>query len=121
MLFLITDNILFSSKILANLKANGIAANSFASPGSLREAIDRESPTCVLANLNARTYDSIALVRELKAAGHTVIGFCGHADTATREAGIAAGVDRVLANSAITMNATGALKDAGLMEESNLA
>jgi DNA-binding response OmpR family regulator len=114
MIYLITDNILFSSKILANLKAHGLGAVSFAAPGPLREAINREAPVCILANLNARTYDAIALVRELKADGHTVIGFCGHADTATREAGVAAGADRVIANSAITMNAAGALKDAGI-------
>lgn len=114
MLYLITDNILFSSKILANLKANGIQAALFSSPEPLREAIARQAPACVLANLNARTYNAMDLVRELKAAGHTVVAFCGHADTATREAGIGAGADRVIANSAITMNAAGALKDAGI-------
>lgn len=114
MIYLITDNILFSSKILANLKANDIEARGVSTPASLREAIAQEPATCVLANLNARTYDAIDLVQKLKADGHTVVAFCGHADVATREAGIAAGADRVIANSAITMNAAGALKEAGV-------
>lgn len=115
MIYLITDNILFSSKILANLKANDIDARGLSTPAALREAIAQQSATCVLANLNARTYDAVELVKKLKAAGQTVVAFCGHADVATREAGIAAGADRVIANSAITMNAGGALKDAGLI------
>ena len=115
MLYLITDNILFSSKILANLKANDIETASFTAPALLRAAITKQSPVCVLANLNARTYDAIALVKELKADGLAVVAFCGHADVATREAGIAAGADKVIANSAITMNAAGALKDAGVL------
>ena len=116
MLYLITDNILFSSKILANLKANGIEAAAFTAPEALNQAITHQSASAVLVNLNARTYEAIALVKELKAGGQTVVAFCGHADAETRTAGIAAGADKVLANSAITMNAVGALKDAGLLE-----
>jgi DNA-binding NtrC family response regulator len=116
MIYLITDNILFSSKILANLKANDVEARGLSSPAALREAIAQQPPACVLANLNARTYDAVDLVKKVTGEGQTVIAFCGHADIATREAGIAAGAARVIANSAITMNAAGALKDAGIME-----
>ncbi|HEY3413321.1 MAG TPA: hypothetical protein VGM51_09740 [Armatimonadota bacterium] len=115
MIYLITDNILFSSKIMANLNANALEVMSFAAPAPLRAAIAEKQPVCVLVNLNARTYDAIELVKELKAAGHTVVAFCGHSDTTTREAGVAAGADKVIANSAITMNAAGALKDAGVL------
>jgi DNA-binding response OmpR family regulator len=121
MIYLITDNILFSSKIMANLKVNGVEASLFSTPATLNAAIDEDRPSVILANLNARTYDAIALVRALKAEGHTVIAFCGHADAATREAGFAAGADRVIANSAITMNASGALKDAGYTEDTTHA
>ena len=115
--YLLTDNILFTSKIAGNLKAAGIAVKAVASPAQLDSALADGRPVAVLVNLNARGYDPVKVIKGLKAADppHTVIAFCGHADKATYEIGLASGADRVVANSAITMNAAQVLRDAGVL------
>lgn len=116
MVYVLTDNIFFSTKITHNLKAAGVDARTFGTPDALTQAQATEPAEAVLVNLNARGYDPVAMIRELKAGDQppVVIAFCGHSDTETLEKGRASGADRVVANSAITMNAVAVLKDAGV-------
>jgi DNA-binding response OmpR family regulator len=116
MIHLLTDNIFFSSKIAQNLKANGIESQTFTKPEALAAAMQTQPADAVLVNLNARGYDPVAVIQGLKAAADspTVIAFCGHSDKETMEKGRQSGADRVVANSAITMNAAAVLRDAGL-------
>ena len=117
MILLLTDNILFASKIAANLQAAGVALKAVTSPQQLDGAPGEARPDAVLVNLNARGYDPVEVIGRLKAADppHTVIAFCGHADKVTHERGLASGADRVVANSAITMNAAQVLRDTGVI------
>ena len=116
MIYLLTDNIFFSSKIAQNLKANSVEAQTLTKPEALAAAMETAAPDAVLVNLNARGYDPMAVIQTLKASEQspTVIAFCGHSDTETMEKGRQSGADRVVANSAITMNAAGVLRDAGI-------
>jgi DNA-binding response OmpR family regulator len=116
LIYLLTDNIFFSSKIAQNLKANGVEAQTLTKPDALAAAMQAATPDAVLVNLNARGYDPVAVIQTLKASepSPTVIAFCGHSDTETMEKGRQSGADRVVANSAITMNAVGVLRDAGI-------
>ncbi|HEY3268546.1 MAG TPA: response regulator [Armatimonadota bacterium] len=116
MVHLLTDNILFSSKIAQGLRSGGAEVRVFTDPDALRAAEADEIPEALLVNLNARGFSPADLIRSLKAEGFPapIVAFCGHSDEATRRSGVDAGADRVLANSAITMNALGALKDAGI-------
>lgn len=113
-IYLLTDNIFFSSKIAQNLKASGIDAKTFGNPDALKQAQATEPAETVLVNLNARGYDPVEMIQALKRDDHppTVIAFCGHSDTETLEKGKQSGADKVVANSAITMNAAGVLKEA---------
>jgi DNA-binding response OmpR family regulator len=116
LIYLLTDNIFFSSKIAQNLKASGVEAQTVTKPDALAAALAAQPADAVLVNLNARGYDPVAVIRGLKAGGNppVVIAFCGHSDTETMTRGKASGADRVVANSAITMNAAGVLRDAGI-------
>lgn len=116
MVYLLTDNILFSSKIVQNLKGHGVETRTFMAAEPMLAALEQDAPTAILVNLSAKAYDPVETIRTLKG-GHAatpVVAFCGHTDEAAQARGREAGADRVVANSAITMNARQTLRDAGV-------
>lgn len=116
MVYLLTDNILFSSKIVQNLKGHGVEVKTFISPDAMDATIGQDQPLAILINLNAQKYEPATVIRNLKAKGSpaALVAFCGHSDRETYAKGEEAGADRIVANSAITMNARQALRDAGV-------
>lgn len=61
-------------------------------------------PVVGLVDLAARSGDPMKLVAEMRARDMPVVGFCGHADTATRTAARAAGVTVLASNSMVAEN-----------------
>ena len=65
----------------------------------------------VIVDLNAGKMEPVELVRELKTAGKTVLGFLSHVNVELREKAVEAGADRVLARSAFSQNIVQILKE----------
>lgn len=118
MIYLLTDNLLFSSKITGNLRNTGQDVRVFTQADALEQALAVNNPDVLLVNLSARTYDPVALIQNLVSIPDRprIVAFCGHADDETRTAGLASGADVVVANSAITMNAFGTLQSHGILD-----
>jgi len=116
LVYLLTDNIFFSSKIVSNLEASGVEVKTFIGPEAMNATLEQDRPSVILINLNAMKYDPGVVIRSLKASDcpASLVAFCGHSDKKTYAIGEEAGADRILANSAVTMNARQALKDAGV-------
>lgn len=62
-------------------------------------------PAIGLVDLTNQGADPILAVTRLREAGLAVVGFCGHADEATRQAGRAAGATLLVARSEVANNA----------------
>lgn len=73
-------------------------------------ALRAYAPAVILINLNARRFDALNLIRELKAlpasAAIPVIAFAGHVETEKHEAARNAGADLVAANSSVSLHLT---------------
>ena len=97
------------------------------SADSLRRALERAGHTCrietslpepldaerVIVNLGSPTLDGPALIRAARASSPDIpiVGFCGHAETARREAAQAAGIDRLVTHSALNRDPLVVLAD----------
>ena len=95
------DDLLFSSQIAASLARLGyhplIAGTADTFSASLAQ-----SPVAAILNLASHRFDAIAAIRAAKSTAVTrgvrLLGFCGHADVARRQAAQAAGCDLVATN-----------------------
>lgn len=99
-------DLMFASRIRGAAQAAGIPLEIANKPDALRERIARTPPRRVLIDLDARGWDPVALIRELKQAdtqGATeIIAWVSHVRADAIEAAREAGADRVLARSAFS-------------------
>jgi DNA-binding response OmpR family regulator len=95
------DDLLFSSRIEATLRQLGYRPILVHTAAAFDDAL-RTRPAAAILNLASRTFDATAAIRRAKehaaTGGIAFLGFCGHADTARREAARIAGCDLVATN-----------------------
>jgi CheY-like chemotaxis protein len=98
----VVPDLFFAAKIAAVAKAAG-ADVAFASAAAVPALCAAQAPDLVLLDLHAGP-EVHALVRALKAGeatrGVPLVGFFSHVDLETRNAAVAAGIDRALPRSA---------------------
>lgn len=97
-------DLLFASRIRAAAEAAGARIEIARSPDALRSRIRNAPPRRVLIDLDARAWDPVALIRELRqdraTQGIELVAWVSHVREDAIEAARAAGADRVLARSA---------------------
>lgn len=110
-------DLMFASKIRATAQATGAVVGVHARPAALLDAARRHPPRLVLIDLDARSWDPTALVRDLKQDERTaavrVVAFVSHVRQDAIDAARSAGADRVLARSAFVRELPAILTDAG--------
>jgi len=106
LVLVLADDLFVRGRIDATARATGQPVRYARSADDARAALREESPRAVLIGLAATRLPWEEIVRALRAdpstAGTYVLGFGPHMDLALRSRALAAGVDRVLANSAFT-------------------
>jgi two-component system cell cycle response regulator DivK len=106
MIVCVVDDLLFSVKISTTAKARGVETYFERSAASVVERVREKQPSLVIFDLNSgklRPMDAIAALKadpELKAI--PTLGYVSHVDSTTIAAARAAGVDEVLARSAVS-------------------
>ena len=115
-LVLVTDDLLFPSRIREGLKPLGHRLSLAANEADARRAVAGDTndgsgdgrAAAVLVNLSARRFDPNSLIRALKAEGATrdvpLLAFAGHVETEKHVAARAAGADMVAANSSVSLH-----------------
>jgi two-component system OmpR family response regulator len=104
-ILVVDDNLLSCTRLLSQAQASGWQAQAVGfGPEGLTQARQRR-PDAIVVNLAAASSDTTLFIQALKAepdlAAIPVLGFCGHRESRTREAALAAGCDRVVSNSMI--------------------
>ena len=98
------DDLFFSSRIAAGLKALGYRPLVVSTPEALRARL-REGPAAAIFNLAVRGFDAAKAIRDAKIDPGTravpFLGFCGHQDAERQAAARAAGCDLVVTNGAV--------------------
>ncbi|MDQ7858622.1 MAG: response regulator [Armatimonadota bacterium] len=102
---IVDDNLLSCTRLLNQAQAAGWQARAVG-PGAEALAHARQHrPDAIVVNLAAASTDPVLFLRALRAepdlAPVPVLGFCGHRETRRREGAVAAGCNRVVANSAV--------------------
>jgi len=131
-LFLVSDDLLFPSRIREALKPLGHALQVGATLTSVRDALAGAAPPeTILVNLNSRRGDPLALIHALKSDPATrnvpLLAFAGHVETAKHQAAREAGADLTAANSSVSLHLpkllgrllSGDLGPVDLLEESD--
>jgi CheY-like chemotaxis protein len=100
------SDLFFSARIRETAKALGLPCEIVRDPAALRDAVRRLAPRVVVADLNLKSGDAVAAIRELRADPETravpVIGFLHDVQEELMAAGEAAGCDRVLSKGQLT-------------------
>jgi len=99
---LLTDDMLFSSRITGTAQALGLKVNVVKSVNDLRAQAQERMPTCVIIDLSHPGLQVPELVAELKGVGSPMprlVAYGSHVDAATLRAAREAGCDVVLARS----------------------
>ncbi len=98
---LLSDDLIFTSRILATARAHGLAIAAAKTPESLVAKARDAPPTGVILDLHNPTLDVPALLIELKSLGAMrVIAYGSHVDAERLRAARSAGCDLVLPRSA---------------------
>jgi|SRR5690606_19082036 len=98
-------DLMFASRIRGVAGAAGIPIELVSSPAALRSRVERDPPRRILIDLDARGWDPIALIRELRAGPAPtteIIAWVSHVRADAIQAAREAGADRVLARSAFS-------------------
>lgn len=98
-------DLLFASRIRGAARAAGTAIDVVNDPRTLHSRIERDTPRRILIDLDARGWDPVALIRELRqgpAASAEIIAWVSHVRDDAIRAAREAGADRVLARSAFS-------------------
>lgn len=99
-------DLLFASRIRAAAQAAGTTIDLVSTPTALHARTRRALPRRVLIDLDARGWDPVALIRELKqdaaTSGIEIVAWVSHVREDAIGAAREAGADRVLARSAFT-------------------
>lgn len=97
----VIEDLLLRPGISAQLKAAGLTEARLVPDVPVAEQVPPGAEAVGLVDLDARGGDPLAPVRRLLEAGVPVIGYCGHADAATRARAVEAGVTLVAARSEV--------------------
>ena len=113
---LLDDNLFLTAQVEGALRRAGREFVTFApTPGGARQAA-QESPTAVLVSINSARPDIAAVVAALRAGTEArIIAYTGHLEAGRIQEARAAGVDRVVANSAVTADPVAILGGPDLM------
>lgn len=99
-------DLMFASRIRAAAQAAGTVIDMVTTPAALHSRVRRATPRRVLIDLDARGWDPVALIRELKqdteTRGIEIVAWVSHVREDAIAAARDAGADRVLARSAFT-------------------
>jgi CheY-like chemotaxis protein len=99
------DDLLFSTRIASALTACGHEPRVVRTAAAFREAL-RGRPAAGILNLASAHLEGAVAIRNAKTDPLTrtipLLGFCGHADAATRAAARSAGCDRVATNAEVS-------------------
>ncbi len=98
-------DLLFASRIRAAAQAAGAPVAIVSRPDALRDRLARAAPRRVLIDLDARAWDPVALISELKQrdrGGIEVVAWVSHVRADAIADARRAGADRVLARSAFS-------------------
>ena len=102
----IVDDLFFASKIRGTAEQVGARVHFVKSISAAIEKARDESPSLMIADLNANCCDPVELVRALKVddslSGVPLLGFFSHVQIELQQAAIAAGYDRVMPRSAFS-------------------
>ena len=102
---LLSDDLLFTSRITGTARSLGLEMKSAKSAAALVTLAATQAPSCVIVDLQNPGLDIPALVQNLKAKGPvTIVGYGSHVDTATLKAARDAGCDVVLPRSKFVEN-----------------
>ena len=100
------SDLFFSARLRETAKALGLPCEIVRDPAALRERVRTLAPRIVIADLNLKSGDAVAAVRELRADPETravpIIGFLHDVQEELMAAGEAAGCDRVLSKGQLT-------------------
>jgi CheY-like chemotaxis protein len=98
---LLSDDLIFTSRIAGTAKALGLRVAAFRSQQALEEVAANQAPRCVILDLNHPGLNVGELVARLKAleAPPYVVGYGSHVHTAALKAARDAGCDVVLPRS----------------------
>jgi CheY-like chemotaxis protein len=98
---LLSDDLMFASRIAGTARDLGLSLNSARSPTALLEAARRQPPTCVIVDLANNGLDLPVLMTELKKLPNPprVVAYGSHVDAASLQAARAAGCAAVLPRS----------------------
>jgi len=100
------DDLFFGGRILSVLEKSGFRTATAATGDEVVRKTLELQPTIVLVNLNSKRLGGIDLLRRLKAAdsGARILAFLSHMQIpAAKEDILAAGADKLVANSAVSM------------------
>lgn len=107
-LLLISDDLIFPSRIREGVKPLGYEVRVVAAENALAGALTETSPAAVLVNLTARRYDPLRIISFLKSdpVSRTLplLAFAGHVEKEKHEAARGAGADMVAANSSVSLH-----------------
>lgn len=99
------DDLLFSTRLSAAVRACGHEPKVVHTGAALRAALGAR-PAALILNLASTGFDAVAAIAEARGDPCTravpILGFCGHADTARRDAARAAGCDVLATNGEIS-------------------
>src|SRR5689334_225924 len=93
---LLSDDLLFNSRIAGTARASGLEVTTVRSAADLLHQARAKAPACVLLDLHNPGLDVADVVRNLKNEGNPyIIGYGSHVEAATLAAARAAGCDLV--------------------------
>ncbi len=98
---LLSDDLIFTSRVTGTGTSAGVAVRVAKSPGALLNLARQQQPACVildLANPGLNIAECVAALKTLDPAP-TVVAYGSHVDTATLKAARAAGCDHVMPRS----------------------
>ncbi len=99
------DNLMFTTMVEPQLRRLGYLPRTMGGGEGLAARIADARPELVLVNMTADRFDAALLIRELRAhsgaARTRIIGYAGHVERERFAAGLEAGADLVVPNSAV--------------------
>jgi CheY-like chemotaxis protein len=110
---LLVDDLFFQMKILETAKHVGVTVKAVSQPDALLAEAQREAPSLVIVDLNAKA-GGVEAVEKLRAAGiePPVVAFLSHVQVDLAERARAAGCSEVMPRSKFTQNLAAILSQA---------
>jgi DNA-binding NarL/FixJ family response regulator len=97
--YLLSDDLLFISRITGTARALGIDMQAVRSPAQLANLVGQNAARCLLVDLHCPGLSIAELLQALPEPRPFVVGYGSHVDTATLRAAREAGCDLVLPRS----------------------